>query len=289
MLKGIVIKLLKVLPIFISIVLLTNSSAFSDNQSIFDRFDYENIDVIGVVKNKGKGDYKIRTVQPISIHKETGDTIFIQGMIGNFSQFGKYRIGTNLGIGKRTFSDDFSTLYGYNLFYDSEPSPGHHRLGFGLEYKESKFGLSHNYYVALSNKREYGPSGIKEETLDGVDLIVSGLIPNLYWIETDISFAYWDAKATDDLNEYKLGFDFNINDHLTVNLQREDDNINKESYTAGINFNIGGKKSYKPSLFGTIQGAPLEDMRIYNLAPVKRSEKMMLEQSGGFTVKVKRS
>ena len=65
-------------------------------------------------------------------------------------------------------------------------------------------------------------------------IIVSGLIPNLYWIETDISFAYWDAKATDDLNEYKLGFDFNINDHLTVNLQREDDNINKESYTAGI-------------------------------------------------------
>ena len=72
MLKGVVIKLLKVLPIFISILILTNSSAFSDNQSIFDRFDYENIDVIGVVKNKGKGDYKIRTVQPISIHKETG-------------------------------------------------------------------------------------------------------------------------------------------------------------------------------------------------------------------------
>ena len=163
--------------VFIILFLLPNTIIQAKNESFYEKIDFSNVDIIGVIKNKGKGEYKIRTVQPISINETDGDTIFVQGMIGNFSQFGKYRIGTNLGIGKRTFSDDFSKLYGYNLFYDSEPSPGHHRLGFGLEYKESKFGLSHNYYVALSNKREYGPSGMKEETLDGVDLIVSGLIP----------------------------------------------------------------------------------------------------------------
>ena len=139
--------------VFIILFLLPNTIIQAKNESFYEKIDFSNVDIIGVIKNKGKGEYKIRTVQPISINETDGDTIFVQGMIGNFSQFGKYRIGTNLGIGKRTFSDDFSKLYGYNLFYDSEPDPGHHRLGVGLEYKESKFGLSNNYYKALSDKK----------------------------------------------------------------------------------------------------------------------------------------
>ena len=34
---------------------------------------------------------------------------------------------------------------------------------------------------------------MKEEVLDGADIIVSGLIPRLEWIETDFSYAYWDS------------------------------------------------------------------------------------------------
>ena len=228
-------------------------------------------------------------MQPVSINENNGDTVFMQGMIGNFSQFGKYRIGTNLGVGKRTFSDDFSKLYGYNFFYDSELDPGHHRLGVGLEYRESKFGLSNNYYKALSGKKAYGPSGMNEEALDGVDVVASGFVPQYNWIETELSLGYWDSVAASNLNEVKLGFNFNITDFLTVNIQAEDDNLNTISYNAGISFNIGGNKSYKPSLLGSYQSAPSEDMRVYNLEPVKRSEKITLEQTGGFTVKVKKS
>ena len=187
------------------------------------------------------------------------------------------------------FSDDYSTMYGYNIFHDSEPDPGHHRLGVGLEYKESKFGLSNNYYKALSNKKAYGPSGMHEEALDGLDLIASGFVPQFNWIETELSIAYWDAVASSDLREVKLGFNFNITDFLTVDLQAEDDNLNTISYNAGISFNIGGNKSHKPSLLGSYQNVSSEDMRVYNLDPVKRSEKITLEQTGGFTVKVKKS
>ena len=275
--------------VFIILFLLPNTIIQAKNESFYEKIDFSNVDIIGVIKNKGKGEYKIRTVQPISINETDGDTIFVQGMIGNFSQFGKYRIGTNLGIVKRTFSDDFSKLYGYNLFYDSEPDPGHHRLGGGLEYKESKFGLSNNYYKALSGKKAYGPSGINEEALDGIDLIASGFVPQFNWIETEASLAYWDSVSASNLREVKLGFNFNITDFLTVNIQVEDDNMNAVSYNAGISFNIGGNKSHKPSLLGSYQGAPSEDMRVYNLEPVKRSEKITLEQTGGFTVKVKKS
>jgi hypothetical protein len=210
-------------------------------------------------------------------------------MIGNFEQFGKYRIGTNLGIGFRNFSNDNTRMYGYNLFYDSEPDPGHHRLGLGLELKQARFGISNNYYKGLTGKKSYGVSGMKEEVLDGVDIIVSGLIPRFEWIETDLSYAYWDSVESSDLYEIKLGLNFSLNDYLTLNLKAEDDNKNSTTYNAGISINFGGKKSNKVSLFGNNQNIIEEDMRTYNLIPVKRSEKLTLEQTGGFSVKVKKS
>ena len=265
------------------------SNMFASNKQFYKNIDYSNLDLIGIVKNKGKGEYKIRTVQPLSIDEKNGDTIFLQGMIGNFSQFGKYRIGTNLGIGFRNFNDEFSKMYGYNFFYDSEPDPGHHRIGLGLEFKQTRFGINNNYYLGLTDKKSYGDSGLKEEVLNGTDIILSGLIPRVEWIETDLSYAYWDSVSSSDLYEVKLGFNFNISDYITLNLEAEDDNKNSISYNAGLSISIGGNNSNKVSLLGQNKMNSLEDMRNYNLVPVKRSEKITLEQSGGFSVKVKKS
>ena len=271
------------------LLVFPQANMLASNEPFYKSIDYSNIDFIGIIKNKGKGEYKIRTVQPLSINEDSGDTIFIQGMIGNFDQFGKYRIGTNLGLGFRNFSNDNTRMYGYNFFYDSEPDPGHHRLGLGLELKQARFGISNNYYKGLTGKKSYGVSGMKEEVLDGVDIIVSGLIPRFEWIETDLSYAYWDSVASSDLYEIKLGLNFSLNDYLTMKLEAEDENKSSISYNAGISINFGGKKSNKVSLFGSNQNIVEEDMRAYNLIPVKRSEKLTLEQTGGFSVKVKKS
>ena len=275
--------------ILFTLVVMQPSNMFASNKQFYKNIDYSNLDLIGIVKNKGKGEYKIRTVQPLSIDEKDGDTLFLQGMIGNFSQFGKYRIGTNLGIGFRNFNDEFSKMYGYNLFYDSEPDPGHHRIGLGLEFKQTRFGINNNYYLGLTGKKSYGASGLKEEVLNGADIILSGLIPRFEWIETDLSYAYWDSIASSDLYEVKLGFNFNISDYITLNLEAEDDNKNSTSYNAGLSISIGGNNSNKVSLLGENKISSLEDMRNYNLVPVKRSEKITLEQSGGFSVKVKKS
>ncbi len=271
------------------LLVFPQANMFASNEPFYKNIDYSNIDLIGIVKNKGKGEYKIRTVQPLSVNEYSGDTIFIQGMIGNFDQFGKYRIGTNLGLGFRNFSNDNTRMYGYNLFYDSEPDPGHNRLGLGLELKQARFGISNNYYKGLTSKKSYGASGMKEEVLDGVDIIVSGLIPGFEWVETDLSYAYWDSIASSDLYEIKLGLNFSLNDYLTLKLEAEDDNKSSIAYNAGISINFGGKKSNKVSLSGSNQNIIEEDMRTYNLIPVKRSEKLTLEQTGGFSVKVKKS
>ena len=275
--------------ILFTLVVMQPSNMFASNKQFYKNIDYSNLDLIGIVKNKGKGEYKIRTVQPLSIDEKDGDTLFLQGMIGNFSQFGKYRIGTNLGIGFRNFNDEFSKMYGYNFFYDSEPDPGHHRIGLGLEFKQTRFGINNNYYLGLTGKKSYGASGLKEEVLNGADIILSGLIPRFEWIETDLSYAYWDSVSSSDLYEVKLGFNFNISDYITLNLEAEDDNKNSTSYNAGLSISIGGNNSNKVSLLGENKITSLEDMRNYNLIPVKRSEKITLEQSGGFSVKVKKS
>ena len=277
------------LTFLFALIVMQPSNMFASNKQFYKNIDYSNLDLIGIVKNKGKGEYKIRTVQPLSIDEKDGDTLFLQGMIGNFSQFGKYRIGTNLGIGFRNFNDEFSKMYGYNLFYDSEPDPGHHRIGLGLEFKQTRFGINNNYYLGLTGKKSYGASGLKEEVLNGADIILSGLIPRFEWIETDLSYAYWDSIASSDLYEVKLGFNFNISDYITLNLEAEDDNKNSTSYNAGLSISIGGNNSNKVSLLGENKITSLEDMRNYNLVPVKRSEKITLEQSGGFSVKVKKS
>ena len=271
------------------LLVFPQASMLASNEPFYKNIDYSNIDLIGIVKNKGKGEYKIRTVQPLNINEDSGDTIFIQGMIGNFDQFGKYRIGTNIGLGFRNFNNDNTRMYGYNLFYDSEPDPGHHRLGLGLELKQARFGIANNYYKGLSGKKTYGASGLKEEVLDGVDIIVSGLIPRFEWIETDLSYAYWDSVESSNLYEIKLGLNFSLNDYLTLKLEAEDDNKSSIAYNAGISINFGGKKSNKVSLSGSNQNIVEEDMRAYNLIPVKRSEKLTLEQTGGFSVKVKKS
>ena len=278
-----------ILTFLFTLIVMQPSNMFASNKQFYKNIDYSNLDLIGIVKNKGKGEYKIRTVQPLSIDEKNGDTIFLQGMIGNFSQFGKYRIGTNLGIGFRNFNDEFSKMYGYNFFYDSEPDPGHHRIGLGLEFKQTRFGINNNYYLGLTGKKSYGASGLKEEVLNGADIILSGLIPRFEWIETDLSYAYWDSVSSSDLYEVKLGFNFNISDYITLNLEAEDDNKNSISYNAGLSISIGGNNSNKVSLLGQNKITSLEDMRNYNLVPVKRSEKITLEQSGGFSVKVKKS
>ncbi len=114
---------------------------------------------------------------------------------------------------------------------------------------------------------------MNEEVLDGTDIIISGLIPRFNWIETDLSYAYWDSISSSDLYEVKVGLNFNISDNLTLNLQVEDDNVNSTSYNAGFSFNFGGRKSNGVSFMGTNQDMVSEDMRKHNLVPVKRSEK----------------
>lgn len=257
-----------------------------DDLDLFSNVDID-LDFKNIFKNDGKTEFKVKAIEPLFQNKDSGETIFVQGLIGRFSQFGEYRTGTNLGIGQRLFSEDFSELYGYNLFYDSEIEPGHHRISLGLEYREAEFSLSNNYYKAISNQKTYRDQ--KEEALDGLDLNINGYTPGIPWIESNLNLAYWKGIKTKNLKRIAVGLIFNITDEISLAIEAEDDNLNKISYVTSFKFHLGRDKPVKPTLYGENQTTIPQDMRNYKLDFVKRSEKMMLESSGKFTVKINRS
>ena len=55
--------------ILLILVVFPQANMFASNEPFYKNFDYSNIDFIGIMKNKGKGEYKLRTVQPLVLTK----------------------------------------------------------------------------------------------------------------------------------------------------------------------------------------------------------------------------
>jgi len=259
----------------------------NSNNMLNDNIYLSNFTLNNFIGESGLTEFKANLIEPIYQDDKNGNTIFFQGMLGRFSQFGKYRTGLNLGIGERFFSENYSKMYGYNFFYDTEIEPSHHRLGFGVEYREADFKISNNYYKGISEKKKY--KNQNEEVLDGLDLIISGYVPLAPWIEPNLSFSFWNAQNTKNVREISLDLNLNINDHFSLGFSASDDNINPAEYAALISIRVGNNKVIKPTLFGINKNIIPQDMKKYSLELVKRSDKLTLESTGAFTVKVNKS
>ena len=271
----------EILDLDLNTIIQNSNNEFNEN-IYFSNFSIKNLIGEGDLK-----EIKINAIEPIYKNSINGNTVFIQGMIGRFRQFGEYRTALNIGIGDRFFSKDYSEMYGYNFFYDTEVEPGHHRLSLGLEYRESDFKISNNYYKGVSKKKKYKKQN--EEVMDGLDLIVSGYVPLAPWIEPNVSFSYWNAQNTKNLKEVSFDLNINLNDYFSIGLSASDDNFNPAEYAALISIRIGSEKVIKPSLFGINKNLIPQDMKKYSLELVKRSDKLKLESTGAFTVKVNKS
>ena len=271
----------EILDLDLNTIIKNSNNTFSDNVYL------SNFTLKNLIGKGGLQEFKANVIEPIYQNSINGNTVFIQGMAGRFKQFGNYRSALNIGIGDRFFSEDYSEMYGYNVFYDTELEPGHHRVSFGLEYREADFKISNNYYKGISKKKKY--KNQNEEVLDGLDLIISGYVPLVPWIEPILSFSYWNAQNTKNLREIALDLNININDYFSLGLSASDDNINSIEYAALISIRIGSKKVIKPSLFGINKNLIPQDMKKYSLELVKRSDKLTLESTGAFTVKVNKS
>ncbi|MEX4004136.1 inverse autotransporter beta domain-containing protein, partial [Paraburkholderia sp. EG285A] len=89
-----------------------------------------------------------------------------------------YRNTANLGLGVRTYVDDYRWLLGANVFYDRDVTRQHQRLGVGLEAWTDYLKLSANGYMRLTNWRDSEDIvGYRERPANGWDIRAEGYLP----------------------------------------------------------------------------------------------------------------
>lgn len=163
------------------IVLSFSTISLADVSQIKDKFfssiealldgNFENTDFTIRSTEETKPEISIETLKPLT---DTDDGLtFFQGSL--FMHDGT-RETINLGFGKRFFSEDLSTMYGINAFYDHELDYDHTRTSLGAEIKSSYLELNFNNYFANSGSKT-GKNGKAEEALDGHDLEIGAQVP----------------------------------------------------------------------------------------------------------------
>ncbi|CAG9235657.1 exported hypothetical protein [Paraburkholderia tropica] len=112
--------------------------------------------------------------------KETKKTVWFTqlGYRRSNSLTDSYRTTANLGLGMRTYVDDFRWLLGANVFYDRDLTRQHQRLGVGLEAWTDYLKLSANGYLRLTNWRDSEDIvGYMERPANGFDIRAEGYLP----------------------------------------------------------------------------------------------------------------
>ena len=172
--------LMKKILIFLFLVIFVGSSS-ADNSNLKNSFyssieslldgNFKDTDFSIKSREGNKPEIGILTFNPLV--NEDNNLTFFQGSF--FTHDGD-RETLNLGLGKRNLSNDESTIFGINLFYDHELDYDHQRMSLGTEIKSSILKLNTNNYFAISDQKK-GKNNIDEEVADGYDLEIGAHVP----------------------------------------------------------------------------------------------------------------
>ncbi len=169
----------KLLIFFFLITFVSSSSANNSNlknsfYSSIESFlegNFKDTDFSIKSREGNKPEIGILTFKPL-VNEYNGLTFFQ----GSFFTHDGDRETLNLGLGKRNLSNDESTIFGVNLFYDHELDYDHQRISLGTEIKSSILKLNTNNYFAISDQKK-GKNNKDEEVADGYDLELGAHIP----------------------------------------------------------------------------------------------------------------
>lgn len=176
-------------------------------------------------KNGNKPTGTIMIVRPLTVNEDS--VVFYQAQINSYAVKGNSRQSLNYGIGKRFLSDDKSHFWGLNTFVDLDIK-ANSRFGFGSELKASAFNINTNYYLNfVGDKKSGNEVGTdKERVLDGYDINISGQVPYAPWANIAYNDYTWKAeKATESSKGKIYSGSFNLSNHYTLELGRDDNNI----------------------------------------------------------------
>jgi hypothetical protein len=230
---------------------------------------------------------KMKPMGSISITraiKETENSMFFnQTQINNYFVRGKDRLALNLGFGYRKLSDDNSSFWGANIFYDRD-AKSNTRASLGLEYETSPFSLTANKYMKISGSNKVGT--FTERVLGGYDINASGQIPFLPWANINLTNYKWNKiNNSKDSKGNKLSGEFYITKNLTFEAGVDDNDLDGRNNFASISFIWPGNK--KPTFSDKIiSNQTFEDSDVSQqmLTKIKRNNRIVLESEGAGVV-----
>lgn len=186
----------------------------------------------------GKPVYSIETVQPLG-QQTDHITNFTQFRFGNDLSAGTV---ANIGFGHRILSNDKTSLFGINTFYDHGFRYGHARVGGGLEYFQGRNEYRANLYHAISGEKEVDRTNhIFEKALSGYDYSVGTSFKSAPWGKLYVTGFHWDYTYSNDANGYKVYSQLQVTPRLNLELGYWDDNKGPGEKYAKVMYSLGNK------------------------------------------------
>ncbi len=224
-----------------------------------------------------KPDYSILAVREIE-KTDTGN-YFTQFSLFNTEKNNDERIGVNLGLGKRSLSDDKTLMTGFNIFFDYDDA-GNARTSLGLEARNAVLDFTYNQYFGIDDADD-------EKVLDGYDLDLASQIPYMHWANIFVNKYEWDGRDRDDIKGTKIGSDLILSPTFNLELAYDDKDKKglEDEWYAKLMFR------HPPRTGPTAQDGLSETM--WNeekemsgelLSKVKRNNKIMIEFKGSSVI-----
>ena len=230
------------------------------------------------LRENNKPDYSILTVR--EIEKTENGNFFSQLSLFNTEKDNDERIVANIGLGKRSLSQDNTLMTGFNVFLDYDDA-GNSRSSFGLEARSAVLEFMYNYYFGLDDASD-------EKVLDGYELGLASQIPYLHWADVFINTYEWEGVSRDDVKGTKIGSELLLSSTLNLEIAYDDKDKKglEDEWYVKIMFvhPPRNKNSLQDGFISANTWRDQKDMSGQLLTKVKRNNKIFVEFNGKSTI-----
>jgi len=225
------------------------------------------------LRENHKPDFSILAVR--ELERDEDGNFFTQFSIFNTEKNNDERIVGNLGLGKRSLSDDNLMMTGFNFFLDYDDK-GNTRGSMGIEAKNAVLEFVSNYYVGIADATD-------EKILDGYDIRLASQIPYIHWADAFVSTYEWDGRDRDDIKGTKLGTEMFLSPSFSFEAAFDDKDkagIEDEWYAKFQFFHPPREGATAQDGISDTMWREEKDMTGQLLTKVKRQNKIMIEFKG---------
>jgi len=213
------------------------------------------------------------------LEKKDNGNLFTQFSLFTTEQNSDERVIANLGFGRRSLSDDKSTMSGFNAFLDYDDE-GNSRVSAGAEIRSAVLEFTTNYYLGINDTKN-------EKVLDGYDLRLASQIPYMHWAKAFIDTYAWEGEDRDDIEGTKLGSEFLLSPNFNLELAFDDKDkagLEDEWYAKVMFFHPPKDGPTAQDGLSDTMWKEERDMSGELLTKVKRNNKIMIEFKGSSTI-----